>query len=146
MLSIQYIINIFRGSKAEQILYFLLFISILQIFDLVLTIYLSQKFGEYLILGSICTISLFGLFITVNIIKNLINQISGYCNNGIFPEKYFYVATGSFVAAFFIFIPGIISGFFGFTLLFPFLALRTGKYISYNTKINWHTVYDYMQI
>ena len=146
MLSIQFIINIFRDTKAVQILFFLLSISILQVLDLFLAIFLTHIFGEYLIMAILCSVSLIGMFFSVIRIKKLISIVTINCNNGIFPERYFFETTGIFTAAIMIFIPGFISGIIGFLLLIPLLSFKTGKYISAKTYTDWHTVYEYMKI
>jgi len=146
MLSIQFLINLFKDTKAVQILFFFLSVSILQVIDLFLTIYLTTIFGEYLILGIICTVSLVGLFLSVARVKSLIMIINENCNNGIFPETNFFQITGVFTAALLIFIPGFISAFLGFLILMPIISIYWGKNISGRTSTDWHTVYEYMKI
>ena len=146
MLSIQFIINLFKDTKAVQIIYFFLAVSIIQVIDLFLTIYLTHIFGEYLIMAIICAISLFGLLITINRMKVKIQIIKDKCNNGDFPEISFFEVTGIFTAAILIFIPGFLSAIIGFSLLIPIMASNSGRYISTKTDTDWHTVYEYMKI
>ncbi|MBI9096842.1 MAG: FxsA family protein [Spirochaetaceae bacterium] len=146
MLSIQFILNIFKETKAIQILYFLLAASIIQIIDLFVTINFTNIFGVYLIMAVICCISLTGLFFSISRINILIKIINDNCKNGIFPESYFFEITGIFLTALLIFMPGFISTVLGFLLLLPILSEQCGKVISSKISTDWHTVYEYMKI
>lgn len=146
MLSIQFIINIFKDTKAVQFLYFFLAISIFQILDLFLTIFLTRIFGEYLIMAIICSTSLLGLFFSIIRIKSLILIINKNCKEGIFPESQFHEIIGIFIAAILIFIPGFVTSLLGFLILLPVLSTKSGQYISKWTFTDWHTVYEYMKI
>ncbi len=146
MLSIQFIINIFKDTKAVQILFLLLLFSILLVLDLFLTIYISNIFGEYLVLAIICSISFIGSMFSVIKVKNIINEIKINCNNGNFPENYFFMITGIFAATIYIIIPGFISDIIGFVLLISFFSTKLGKFISNKTQTDWHTVYEFMKI
>jgi UPF0716 protein FxsA len=146
MLSIQFLIDLFKDTKAIQILLFFLSVSILQVFDLFLTIYLTHIFGEFLVMAIICSVSLVGLVFSIARVRSLISVITVNCNNGIFPGNTFFQLTGLFIAALFIFIPGFISGILGYLLLLPLLSSYYGKLISDKTLTDWHTVYEYMKI
>lgn len=146
MLSIQFIINIFKDMKAIQMLYFFLAISILQVADLFLTIFLTHIFGEYLIMAIICSVSLIGLFFSVLRVKHLILLINDNCSEGNYPENLFHELTGVFISAIFIFIPGFFTSVAGFLLLIPILSNKSGQSISKWTFTDWHTVYEYMKI
>jgi len=146
MLSIQFIISIFKETKAIRILYFFLAISIFQVADLFLTIFCTHIFGEYLIMAIICSTSLLGLFFSIIRIKSLILLINISCKESIFPENLFNEIAGVFVAAIFIFIPGFATSLIGFLILIPFLSTGIGRYISKWTFTDWHTVYEYMKI
>lgn len=146
MLSIQFILNIFKGTKAVQIIFMLLGVSLILIIDLFLTIYLSNIFGEYLIMAIICSISFIGLFFSVRRIKKLIFSINENCGNGVFPGNSFFEISGIFCASIMIFIPGLISTIAGFSLLLPFFSVIGGRYISNKISTDWHTIYEYMKI
>jgi UPF0716 protein FxsA len=146
MLSIQFIINVFRETKAVKILYFFLAISIFQVMDLFITIFLSNIFGEYLILAIICSTSLIGLSLSILRVKSLVLIINDKCKEGVFPLELFNQVTGVFVASIFIFIPGFITSITGFLFLIPFFSNNIGRYTSKWTFTDWHTVYEYMKI
>lgn len=146
MLSIQFILQVFKGLNAVRIIYFFLALSIIQLGDLIFTVFMTKIFGDYLILGLICSISIAGLFISVLRIKEISNRICIKCKNGEFPKDSFYELTGLFLAASMIFIPGFISSLAGSVMLFPIIAKQAGLFISYKTSTDWHTVYEYMKI
>lgn len=146
MLSIQYILSLFKSAKAQEIVYFFMCASIIQIVDLFLTIYLTQIFGVYLIMAMICCLSLAGLFISLKRVGRLTDFISRDCNNGVFPEIRFFELTGVFLASILLFIPGFISSLIGFFIILPPLSNMAGRMISSKTSTDWHTVYEYMKI
>ncbi len=146
MLSIQFILNILKDSKAVLIIYLLLAVSIIQVVDLFITIFLTNIFGLYLIMGIICSLSLIGLFFSITRIKTLTFIIKDNCNKGFFPGKSFFALTGIYCASLLIFIPGFVSSILGFSLLFPLFSEKSGKMISEKTSTDWHTVYEYMKI
>ncbi|MBN2657510.1 MAG: FxsA family protein [Spirochaetales bacterium] len=120
--------------------------SIIQIIDLILTLYLTHLFGDYLILAIISSLSLAGIFFSYISVNSRIRQINTSCGEGCFPENLFNQLTGTFFAAVLLFMPGFISSFFGFLLLFPLFSIPAGRYISRNSDTEWHTVYEYMKI
>lgn len=146
MFSVQYILSLFKGNKSVQIVYFFLAVSILQVADLFLTIYLTQMFGEYLIMAVICLVSLLGLLFSVLKLKDLTKMIKIECDKGQFPEESFYEMTGLYLAAWLIFIPGFATSLIGIMLLLPFFSKIAGRIISSRTSTDWHTVYEYMKI
>lgn len=146
MLSIQFILSIFKDTKAIQIIYFFMALSIIQIVDLFFTIFLTHIFGDFLIIGIICCISLTGLYFSTLRTKNLVLNIKEKCHKGEFPERYFFELTGLICAAILIFIPGFISAIIGFSLLIPVLSGIGGGHISKKITTDWHTVYEYMKI
>lgn len=146
MLSIPFILNILKDSKAVQILYLLLAVSIIQVVDLFTTIFLTNIFGEYLIMGIICCLSLIGLLLAIIHIKSLTSIIAEKCNSGVFPENSFFAMTGIYCASLLIFIPGFLSSILGYSLLFPLFSEKCGKLISEKISTDWHTVYEYMKI
>ena len=99
MLSIQFILSLFKNAKALQIIYFIMGTTVIQIADLFLTIYLTNMFGEYLIMALICCVSLAGLFFSFTRVKHITDAISDDCGNSIFPEGRFFELAGIFLAA-----------------------------------------------
>lgn len=146
MLSIQYILSLFKNARSIQIIYFIMGAAAIQIVDLFLTIYLTHLFGEYLIMALICCVSLAGLLISYIRVRQVTEAISDDCGNSIFPEGRFFELAGIFLAALLIFIPGILSSAAGFIVMFPPLTRQTGSFISEKTSTDWHTVYEYMKI
>ena len=146
MLSIQFLINILKETQAVRILYFFLFASLLQVFDLFLSIFLTHILGEYLLMTTICTVSLMGMFFSVMRIKYLTRQIHDISHQRVFPERYFFQTAGVYSGALFIAMPGFISGLLGLFLLTPTLSLYAGKFLSTRTDTDWHTVYEYMRL
>lgn len=146
MLSIQYILSLFKDTKALQIVYFFMAASVLQVTDLFLTIYLTQLFGEYLIMAVLCLFALAGLFFAIARIKKLTSLINENCSNGVFPQNHFYELSGMFLAALLVFIPGFISSLAGMICMLPLLSRKTGSLLSEKMSTDWHTVYEYMKI
>lgn len=146
MLSIQYILSLFKETKALQIIYFFMAASVLQVIDLFLTIYLTHLFGEYLIMAVLCFSALIGLFFAMGRIKKLTALINRECAEGIFPENRFYELTGMFLASFLVFIPGFISTLAGLAFMLPLLSRPAGELLTKKMSTDWHTVYEYMKI
>lgn len=146
MFSIQFILSIFKDTKAQKIIFFFLAVSILQIIDLVLTIFMTHLFGEYLILAVLCFFSLLGFVFSLSRIKSTTNRIKDECLNSNFPENRFFELIGIYLSAFLIFIPGFISTMTGFVFLIPVFSKISGRYLSIKTATDWHTVYEYMKI
>lgn len=146
MLSIQYILSLFKETKALQIVYFFMATSVLQVIDLFTTIFLANLFGEYLILAVLCLFSLVGLFFAVARIKKLTELINKDCTDGNFPESRFYELTGMFLASLLVFLPGFISSLLGLIIMLMPLSKNIGSYLSKKTSTDWHTVYEYMKI
>jgi len=146
MLSVQYILSLFKDTKAIQILFFLMGAAVIQVADLCLTLFLTDLFGDFLILALINSLSLTGLLVSFLSVKKRIELINDSCREGCFPENLFYKLAGSFLAAFLLFMPGFVSSFLGFLLLLPLLSIPSGRYVSKKTDTDWHTVYEYMKI
>jgi len=146
MLSVQYILSLFKDTKALQILFFLMGAAVIQVADLCLTLFLTALFGDFLILALINSLSLAGLLISVLTVKKIIGMVNESCREGCFPENLFYKLAGSFLAAFLLFMPGFVSTFLGFLLLLPLFSIPSGRYITKKTETDWHTVYEYMKI
>lgn len=146
MLSVQYILSLFKDTKAVQILFFLMGAAIIQIVDLILTLFLTHLFGDFLILALISSLSLTGLFFSYLSVSSRIKQINTSCLSGCFPETLFHKLTGAFLAALLLFMPGFVSSLIGFIILLPPASVPTGKFMSDKSDTDWHTVYEYMKI
>ncbi|MBB6482346.1 FxsA family protein [Spirochaeta isovalerica] len=146
MLSVQYILSLFKDTKAVQILFFLMGAAIIQIVDLILTLFLTHLFGDFLILALISCLSLAGLFFSYLSVSNRISKINESCLDGCFPETLFHKLSGAFLAALLLFMPGFVSSIIGFFILLPPLSVPAGKYLSVKSDTDWHTVYEYMKI
>lgn len=146
MFSIQYILSLFKQTKASQIIFFLMGVSLIQITDLILSIFLTHYFGDYLILALISLLSLVGLFSAVLCVNKRVEIIIVLCDDGTYPENEYFQFSAVFLAAMLLFIPGFISSFLGLIILFRPVSALTGRIISKKAEIDWNTVYEYMKI
>lgn len=146
MFNIQFILSLFKETRAIQIIYFFMAVSIIQILDLFLSVYLTSLFGVYLIMAALCIMAIAGFFISLKRIKVIINTVKNESEKGSFPENSFHELTGVYLSAFLVFIPGFISSVAGLILMIPLLSKNSGRFISQKTSTDWHTVYEYMKI
>lgn len=147
MFSIEFLLKLLNRDKISKYIYSILLVSLLTIVDFFTLFVFSEMIGIYLYLAIIATISLLGVFILVNIIKEQIIILEKKHANAIFPKDEFNHITALFITSILVVFPGIISSLLGLIIiLIPQLRLLIGRSLSKRLKLDWNAVYEYKEI
>lgn len=100
----------------------------------------------YLLTSAVMILSFTGFIIGFVRIRTTLKKIKRDINEGIFPERRFFILIGNFAAAILLVLPGFVSFITGIIILFPGLNVKTGTVLNGGNKQKMKEVYEYLKL
>jgi len=146
MLKTNFLLKLFRKGFIIKLLLLTLLYMLLPLIEIFIIMYMSDFFGQFLLLGLAASTGLLGILMALLQVNKTLSNLKDKINKGEYPGKEFMILSGILVSSLLLITPGFITDLLGFCMLVPFFRNEIGKFITGKIDKTLKEIYEYLRL
>jgi UPF0716 protein FxsA len=146
MVKTNFLLKLFRRGFIIKLLLLTLLYMLLPLTEIFIIMYMSDYFGQFLLLGLAASTGLLGVLIALIQVNKTLFSLKEKINKGEYPGREFIILAGILVSSLLLITPGFITDLLGFFMLVPFFRNEIGKFITGKIDKTLREIYEYLRL
>jgi UPF0716 protein FxsA len=146
MFNISMILRLFEKRFVIKLLLLSLLYTLLPLSEIFLIIYMSDFFGQYLLLALAASTGLFGVLIALVQVNTILTSLKERIKNGEYPGQEFINLAGILTGGILLITPGFITDFIGLLMFIPPMRNNIGRLITKKLDKQLKEIHEYLKL
>jgi UPF0716 protein FxsA len=146
MFNISVILRLFEKRFVIKLLLLSLLYTLLPLSEIFLIIYMSDFFGQYLLLALAASTGLFGVLIALVQVNKILSSLKEKIKEGEYPGQEFINLAGILTGGVLLITPGFITDFIGLLMFIPPIRNNIGSLITKKLDKQLKEIHEYLKL